>query len=406
MSHSKPEDVQMSDGQRFFYAALEVDTGSRRREPRQRRPWRLAAVMAAVLLLLGIDAPARADTITWTALLDQTSGTTYSLRGVALSANDSTVYGTWLHTGDNKLIVEYNATTGALLYSSTIGVNNQAKSIATDDRGYVYLGSGDYTKPTQIQVRSSDLQTIYGTASTTNTDTTNTDTKDKRIGGASIWKNGNQYYLYITRESGFDAAYIQRFNVTNPSNPTLDTSFGSGGTLNLQSLLPGDTAVGYLRGLEVAKDGTIYVTSTRTDTAANKANARVYKIAPNLTSATYTTLRGAMDVAIYGSDLYVSQYDAQNSAVAVLNAGTLGLEKTLLTGFIHSNTSADSGYSGIDITSDGRIFLADQVYSLTGNSDRLLESSSVGPVPIPSTVLLLGSGLMGLLLWRRRSIQN
>ncbi len=391
----------MSNGQRFFYATLEVDTGSRRREPRQRTLWKLVAVMTAVLLFLAAHAPVRAGTITWTPLFDQSTtysaNATYSLRGVALSADDTKVYGTWLHTGNNKLIVEYDTTTGALLYSSTIGVNNQAKSIATDDRGYVYLGSGDYTMPTQIEVRSSNLQTIYGTASTTDSAT-----KDKRIGGASVWKNGNQYYLYVTRESGFDSAYIQRFNVTDPTKPVLDTTFGNNGTFNLQSKV---ADAGYLRGLEVAKDGTIYVTSTQTGSASSKDIARVYKIAANLSSATHTNVRGAMDVAIYGSDLYVSQYGDLSSAVAVLKAGDLSLEQTLYTGFLHTNTSADSGYSGIDITSDGRIFLADQVYK-TSYTDRLLVSSSVGPAPIPGTVLLLGSGLIGMLLLRRRAIQK
>ena len=75
-----------------------------------------------------------------------------------------------------------------------------------------------------------------------------------------------------------------------------------------------------------------------------------------------------MDVAIYGPDLYISQYDANNSAVAVLKASDLSLEQTLFTGFAHSSTAADSGYSGIDITSNGRIFVADQLYSGRGTA--------------------------------------
>ena len=85
-------------------------------------------------------------------------------------------------------------------------------------------GTGSFFTPTQIQVRSSDLQTTWGTASTTDDAT-----KTKRIGGASIWNNNGTYYLYITRESGFDSAYIQRFNVTDPQNQFCDT-LGTNGT--------------------------------------------------------------------------------------------------------------------------------------------------------------------------------
>ena len=41
-----------------------------------------------------------------------------------------------------KLIVGYDSATAAPLYSTTLASSNQAKSIATDDRGYVYLGTG------------------------------------------------------------------------------------------------------------------------------------------------------------------------------------------------------------------------------------------------------------------------
>jgi len=370
--------------------ALKEDNWRRRLPTGKQILRKLSAIIPVALVFLSSVSAAPAD-VTWSVLFDQTITTTYSLRGVALSADNSKVYGTWLATGVNKLIVEYNATTGAVLNSSTIpytGSSAQAKSIATDDRGYVYLGSGDGSGaflPTQIQIRSSDLQTTYAAVSTTDAAT-----KDKRIGGASVWKNGDQYYLYITRESGFGSGYIQRFNVTDRAQPVLDTGFGTGGTFDLQSLFPGDLFVGFLRGLVVATDGTIYVASTQTDTTANKANSRVYKIAADLGSAIYTNVRGAMDVTILGSKLYVSQYDAQNSAVAVLNASNLSLVRTLITGFNHSNTSADSGYSGIDITRDGRIFVADQVYN-TSFTNRLLVSS---PVYFGKTVPAINSLLL------------
>ena len=53
-----------------FFEAMEADAGWQGWKPRQRR-WKLAVVMAAVLLLLGASAPVRADTIT----ADQIYGT-------------------------------------------------------------------------------------------------------------------------------------------------------------------------------------------------------------------------------------------------------------------------------------------------------------------------------------------
>lgn len=63
-------DVQVSEHQGMI-DAMEADTDWRGREPRQHR-WKLAAVLAVVLLLLGANAPTRTDAIP----ADQIHGTT------------------------------------------------------------------------------------------------------------------------------------------------------------------------------------------------------------------------------------------------------------------------------------------------------------------------------------------
>lgn len=76
----------MSERQDFF-EAMEADPG---RETRQCR-WKLAAVMAVVLLLLGAHAPVRAEISTWTTLSEHATSfspnVTGSRSGAALSAN-------------------------------------------------------------------------------------------------------------------------------------------------------------------------------------------------------------------------------------------------------------------------------------------------------------------------------
>ncbi|MET8942002.1 IPT/TIG domain-containing protein [Streptomyces sp. NPDC004542] len=346
----------------------------------------------------GSTSPAATHTvnISWSALVDQTvpATGTFSLRGVAVSSDGTAVYTTWIQSSPtNRRVRKYStAAPDTLLASFTLPASaidpvncpagrEQAKSIATDDRGYVYIGSGDrdiacggpgdVDRPYVLALDSS-LTPVSGRVQTSDAAT-----EDKRIGGAAVRKSGSTYYLYISRESGSGEAYIQRFDVTDPTNPVLDTTFNGTGTFDLAAL-PGFSTAGFLRGLTVTPDGTIYLASNDT---GNFTNGTVYRIAGNLSSATSTPVLGAMDVALFGGKLYVSQYLANNSQIAVLDAATLAPVDTLtIPAFPHPNTALDTGYSGIDISNTGMIYVADQIYaSVAGQvSDRLLVSS---PLP-------------------------
>ncbi|WP_234536705.1 IPT/TIG domain-containing protein [Streptomyces shenzhenensis] len=348
----------------------------------------------------GSTSPAATHTvnISWSALVDQTvpATGTFSLRGVAVASDGTAVYTTWLQSSPtNRQIRKYStAAPDTLLASFVLPASSvdpvncpagreQAKSIATDDRGYVYIGSGDrdiacggpgdVDRPYVLALDSS-LTPVSGKVQTSDAAT-----KDRRIGGAAVRKSGSTYYLYISRESssGSGAAYIQRFDVTDPANPVLDTTFNGTGTFNLADL-PGFSTAGAPRGLTVAPDGTIYLASTDT---ANFTNGTVYRIASDLASATSVTVLGAMDVALRGGRVYATQYLADNSAIAVLDATTLApLDTITIPAFPHPNTALDTGYSGIDIASNGMIYLADQIYANVAGqeSDRLLVST---PLP-------------------------
>ena len=321
--------------------------------------------------------------LNWSALVDQStpnSNDTYSLRGVAVAPGSQSVYTSWLQQSPtfrkvrqygtstpNQLLASYTTAAG----STSPAGREQIRAVATDDRGYVYIGSGDRNvssnladKP-YIMVLSSDLGTqVSGKV------ITNDAGVDRRFGGVAIHKSGNTYYLYATRESS--GALIQRFDVTNPATPIWDTTFGTSGTFNIASLSAG---AGNLRGITLAADGTIY-------TADNVAG-RLYRVSADLTSATSVAMPGAFDVALFDGRAYVSQYLNTTSQIKVVDATTLGPIDTLQTGFTHSNAAADSGYSGIDIGSDRRIYVADQLYvqSPTFN-DRLLVSSAINGAPV------------------------
>jgi hypothetical protein len=374
-----------------------TNTQYKRRDEKMERMRKWVLVLAIVLVALVFIQPAQGTPPppSWSVLIDQSvaGSDTSSLRGVAVSSDGSLIYTTWIQQYPTFRQIREYTSSGTLLHSFSLPASptnptdcpagyEQAKSIAVDDRGYVYIGSGDQgldcgTNP-YILVLSSDLTTmVSGKVSTTDSAT-----MQKRIGGAAIWKNGGRYYLYISRESGTGTAYIQRFDVTNPADPVLDTTFGSGGTFDIHTLSSG---AGSPEGLTVAADGTIYVA----------ANSAVYRISSNLASASSATVNGAFYVSLFGGYLFVTQYLANNSHVAVLDPVSLALVETITPPFPHLNTAIGTGYSGIGVSSGGEIYVADQYYNEVGGlySDRLLVGTlQVSSITVSSSPT--GSGLV------------
>jgi hypothetical protein len=291
---------------------------------------------------------------------------------LAVGGSDSAVigngmgFGTSVNPNGNYPTNPYYGT-GVLATKQTGGgasAFNQPKGVATDDRGNVYatLNSGANGVNQPWAAYNSSL-TVLGTF-------TSTAGVSSQLSGLSLQKSGSDYYVYIARNNG--SAQIERWNVTNPVTSTLDTTWGGGtGKINLRSRADWNTAE--CNGLEVDGDGTLYVTGGLTGSAGSKRDS-VFKIpaaagvSGDLTTGSVATVNGAMDVAIFQSRLVVSQYLAGSSTVAVLNKSDLSLVSTLTTGITHSNTASDSGYSGIAVSSAGKIYVVDQVYAPTSNS--------------------------------------
>ena len=336
------------------------------------------AIKAFILpvLMLSFVGAAHANP-SWSVLTTQTDATVNSLRGLAVSWDGSIVYGGYIQTSGNREIRAYDSVSGSLLYSTSTGLGAyQPKGIATDDRGYVFASATSSTFPLgQFRIYNSDLSSLLFSSG---------NTIASQIGGIATWKSGTSYYLYIAYEDA--ARTISRFNVTNVNAPFLDTTFGTAGSYNV-------AGAGVLNGINVAADGTIYQASRNAD--------QLFRISSDLTSSIFTTVNRAMDSAYFDGRVYVTQYSGQTSAIAVLDATTLGFIQTLTTGIPRGTAE---GYSGIDIGPDGRIFVADQLFQSSGTrSDRILVST---PIPEPAFfqmgALAAMSGL-GLLRLRRKS---
>jgi DNA-binding beta-propeller fold protein YncE len=324
----------------------------------------------------------QAAPLTWTTAYNQTSSLRNQLRAVEVAdqpGNNSVYAGFIQTTGGNRDVLRFDTDNPYTLLGNRGASNDQPKAIATDSRGYVYVGNR-YSGGANAFIAS------YGPNFEAPLDSL--DVAANQFGGLATAEFGGKVYLYASRETGNQ---ILRYDATDPTNLVIDPTFGAGGVYTL------GVGNGVLRGLEVANDGTIFVT--------NRDNGALYRISADLLTVTAAAANRAMDVALYGGKAYVTNYAGTNSAISVFDQNTLALLETITITTLDAapySRGNNEGWSGIDIGPDGRIWLGDQSY-LTGSGgvvyDRLLVSS---PIPEPSTWILATLGLATLLVIRRR----
>ena len=375
--------------------------GAHRRRTRDLR--RAFASALALAAFLSTTATAIATSLPVTVLSDF-AGTVNivsqarSLRGLSISPDNSTLYAGFIAGTSSAGIRTVDSSTG--LYSSPVSTVNgsfyQAKGVTVDDRGNVYatLNASAGAKTQEFRDYTSAL--TNQTVSPTNAITTAANTQ---LAGASVAHIGDHYYLYLSHNK--TGGQIERYNVDNPAVPFLDTTWATSGVLDLKVLTSNANA--FVNGLEVTSDGTIYATGGLLSTGRGDT---VFEIASNLTTWTdNTSVSGAMDLALYGGKVYVTQYLSTSSAIAVLDGTTLSLLDTLNPTITHTYLGdGDNGYSGIAIDPTGRLYLADQIYDNTtvSGQNTLYDRILVAQVPEPSTLVLVTCGLFALVAVRLR----
>lgn len=336
-----------------------------------------------------------------------------SLRGLALSPDDSSVYGGFIQKSQGSSVQHFtlagDPVIGTLAGSFNVttigpsGADHQPKAVATDDRGIVFIGSSkDSTSGdnARIIIKGAALdapQTVVALA-----DVSFPGVTGERAGGVSVQRIGGTLYLYVSREHP-GSAWVERYVVGGAgaadATLTLDTSFNGTGRFSIRTV---HATASDLRGLEVDAAGNIFV--------ASRADNAVYRISADLATVDKTTVSRAMDLALFDQRVFVTSYDGADSSIFELSDLTLQFisEFDAFDAFPRIGADgdvADTGYSGIDISSDGRIFLADQFYlrNAAEARDRLLVSSPLAFLPVqglPEPTGLAALAL-GLLLWSR-----
>lgn len=228
-------------------------------------------------------------------------------------------------------------------------VGNSPEAMEADDRGYVYVALSSGTDPANmVGIYNADLSAELGQIALT------------KPTGLAVFHQGSTYYLYT-----MSAAGLQRFDVTTAIPSTPDPAWSSpiyGGA-----------------GLAVDDDGTVFI-------AGADQVRRVLADGSAVIDATY--LPGARDLAIFQDKIYVVTHSrAASSAMVVFKKNALASGgAALAVPDFGSRNPATAKFTSIDVSADGRLYLAEENYNSLPSYTPPPTSFKPEPGPINATV--------------------
>jgi len=299
------------------------------------------------------------------------------MRGFAVSKDGKYLYVGLVH-GENGLF-RLNTSDGSFDGISYYDKDNgMIKGIATDDRGYVYIGITSETAEGSVSIACLDKDLNELSYEVIEID------GKVGINGVEVAKKGERYYMYFI--TNYDVNTVRCYDVTDPGNISPAKDVGINGVIYLDKFL--GSPIAQANYLKIDEDGSIYLTANmnmfrpKGDTVLkiDKDWKKVQRI---------FALDDAYGIHLHKDYVFVSRYGEGESNVYILDKNLKVIE---VVGWMPGCVN----YSGVAVA-NGRIYIADQLFM---GIDRIIVSEVIDDLVEPSrtkqvlTIVLISVGVV------------
>jgi hypothetical protein len=254
------------------------------------------------------------------------------MRGFTASPDGKYVYGGFLQGG--RYVVRFNTSDNSQAgsYKPESSDNElYCKGLAVDDRGYLYVGithngQGDIT----VAAVDKDMKEVGKLVEDLGSKT--------GINGVAVQKIGEKYYLYAVTAYNVDG--VRRYDVTDPTKITLDTSFANNGVMDYSAVTGGTGDPSYIA---VDTDGYIYLTYLKTGSGKGSHVGKISADGKSLVKEAEVTQ--AYGICEAGDYVFTATYNKADSCVKVLKKADLS-EVATLKYAAQANNLSDVAFGG------------------------------------------------------------
>ena len=254
------------------------------------------------------------------------------MRGFTASPDGKYVYGGFLQGG--RYVVRFNVSDNSQAgsYKPESSDNElYCKGLAVDDRGYLYVGithngQGDIT----VAAVDKDMKEVGKLVEDLGSKT--------GINGVAVQKIGEKYYLYAVTAYNVDG--VRRYDVTDPTKITLDTTFANNGVMDYSAVTGGAGDPSYIA---VDTDGYIYLTYLKTGSGKGSHVGKISADGKSLVKEAEVTQ--AYGICEAGDYVFAASYNKADSCVKVLKKADLS-EVATLKYAAQANNLSDVAFGG------------------------------------------------------------